>query len=83
MVLPHRAYMAIGTYSEILHNFQYDRHWGADRPSHDRGCNGSGSVLRQAFVEYEPLYTKQGDAATTPERATRVTRCEEGPMWVA
>jgi ribosomal protein S18 acetylase RimI-like enzyme len=41
------------------------------------------SVLRQAFLEYEPLYTKQGYAATTPERARIVTRCEEGPMWVA
>lgn len=40
-------------------------------------------VLKQAFAEYEPLYTKLGYAATTPERAAILTRMQEGPLWVA
>lgn len=40
-------------------------------------------VLRQAFAEYEPLYTRQGYAATTPERAAILMRMQEGPLWVA
>jgi GNAT superfamily N-acetyltransferase len=40
-------------------------------------------VLQQAFAEYEPLYTKQGYAATTPAKDTIVTRMLEGPVWVA
>jgi ribosomal protein S18 acetylase RimI-like enzyme len=41
------------------------------------------SVLQQAFAEYEPFYTKQGYAATTPAKATIITRMQEGPVWVA
>jgi len=41
------------------------------------------SVLRQAFAEYEPLYTEQGYAATTPATAEVVARMGQGPVWVA
>lgn len=41
------------------------------------------SVLRQAFAEYEPLYTEQGYAATTPGSAEIVARMAQGPLWVA
>jgi N-acetylglutamate synthase-like GNAT family acetyltransferase len=40
-------------------------------------------VLKQAFVEYEPLYTRPGYAATTPARTAILTRMQEGPLWVA
>jgi len=41
------------------------------------------SVLRQAFAEYEPLYTEQGYAATTPGAGEIATRMGQGPVWVA
>lgn len=41
------------------------------------------AVLKQAFAEYEPLYTKQGYAVTTAEESTIIMRMCEGPMWVA
>jgi GNAT superfamily N-acetyltransferase len=41
------------------------------------------SVLKKAFVEYKPLYTKQGYVATTPERGAILIRMQEGPLWVA
>jgi ribosomal protein S18 acetylase RimI-like enzyme len=41
------------------------------------------SVLRQAFAEYEPLYTEQGYAATTPGAGEIAARMGEGPVWVA
>lgn len=41
------------------------------------------SVLKKAFTEYEPLYTKEGYAETTPEGATILHRMREGPLWVA
>jgi GNAT superfamily N-acetyltransferase len=41
------------------------------------------SLLKKAFVEYKPLYTKQGYAATTPDRDAILTRMQEGPLWVA
>lgn len=41
------------------------------------------AVLRQAFLEYEPLYTPQGFAATTPTAEQIEDRWEEGPVWVA
>jgi putative acetyltransferase len=40
-------------------------------------------VLRRAFAEFEPLYTKKGYAATTPEAETIVIRMQEGPLWLA
>jgi GNAT superfamily N-acetyltransferase len=41
------------------------------------------SVLRQSFAEYEPLYTKEGYAATTPEPEDIRIRMEGGPVWIA
>jgi ribosomal protein S18 acetylase RimI-like enzyme len=55
---------------------QVRRATGKDAP-------GVVSVLRQAFAEYEPLYTEQGYRATTPATAEIVARMGQGPVWVA
>jgi GNAT superfamily N-acetyltransferase len=41
------------------------------------------SVLREAFIEYEPLYTPGGFSATTPTADQIRARWSEGPVWVA
>ncbi|HET9306399.1 MAG TPA: GNAT family N-acetyltransferase [Candidatus Sulfotelmatobacter sp.] len=41
------------------------------------------TVLHKSFVEFEPLYTRQGFAATTPDAAQVVARMREGPVWLA
>jgi putative acetyltransferase len=41
------------------------------------------TVLRQAFAEYEPLYTKEGYAATTPRADEILVRMNQGTIWVA
>jgi len=41
------------------------------------------SVLRQSFIEYEPLYTPAGFSATTPTSDQIRERWSEGPVWVA
>lgn len=41
------------------------------------------SVLHEAFVEYQPLYTPEAFAATTPPSDQIQTRMNEGPVWVA
>ena len=40
-------------------------------------------VLAAAFAEYEPLYTPEGLAATTPLAERIRARLDEGPIWVA
>jgi len=40
-------------------------------------------LLRDAFREFERLYTREGYAATTPEAAVVRERLKEGPTWVA
>ena len=40
-------------------------------------------VLMDSFIEYKPLYTEQGFAATTPESEQIHDRMNEGPLWVA
>ncbi len=40
-------------------------------------------VLREAFAEFEPLYTAAAFAATTPEPSELRRRLDEGPTWVA
>jgi ribosomal protein S18 acetylase RimI-like enzyme len=40
-------------------------------------------ILRQAFIEYEPLYTPLAFAATTPTSDQIQERWDEGPVWVA
>jgi GNAT superfamily N-acetyltransferase len=41
------------------------------------------SVLYQSFVEYEPFYTPEAFAATTPTADQLRERWREGPVWVA
>jgi putative acetyltransferase len=41
------------------------------------------SLLRQAFIEYEWLYTPAAFAATTPTASQIEARWSEGPVWVA
>jgi len=41
------------------------------------------SVLRQAFLEFEPLYTPRGFAATRPDAQQVLSRIDEGPLWIA
>jgi ribosomal protein S18 acetylase RimI-like enzyme len=41
------------------------------------------AVLAAAFVEYEPLYTTEGYAATTPGEAVIKNRFTEGKTWIA
>jgi ribosomal protein S18 acetylase RimI-like enzyme len=41
------------------------------------------AILYQSFVEYEPLYTRGGFAATTLNPPQVLARIREGPVWVA
>jgi ribosomal protein S18 acetylase RimI-like enzyme len=41
------------------------------------------SVLRYAFIEFEPLYTPAAFAATAPPSEQIQARWHEGPVWVA
>lgn len=41
------------------------------------------ATLRDAFAEFEPLYTPAAFAATTPTAARVRDRLREGPIWVA
>ena len=41
------------------------------------------TVLLQSFVEFEPLYTREAFAATTPNAAQVLARMREGPVWLA
>ena len=41
------------------------------------------AVLLEAFVEYKPLYTNEGYAATTPSSEEVLIRLQQGPAWVA
>lgn len=40
-------------------------------------------VLRESFIEFRPLYTDGGFAATTPNAQQVLLRLREGPVWVA
>jgi GNAT superfamily N-acetyltransferase len=40
-------------------------------------------VLHLSFIEFRPLYTPEGFAATTPNAEQILTRLQEGPCWVA
>jgi GNAT superfamily N-acetyltransferase len=40
-------------------------------------------VLLESFLEFKPLYTDDGFAATTPVAEQVVVRMREGPVWVA
>jgi GNAT superfamily N-acetyltransferase len=41
------------------------------------------ALLSESFVEFQPLYTPEGYAATSITPAEVATRIEEGPVWVA
>jgi GNAT superfamily N-acetyltransferase len=41
------------------------------------------SLLRLAFAEYQPLYTRKGYAWTTPGIRGIFARMRQGPLWVA
>ena len=41
------------------------------------------TLLREAFLEFEPLYTASAFAATTPTPDQNRARWHEGPVWVA
>ena len=43
-------------------------------------CAAIAEVLYQSFVEFKPLYTDGGFAATTPLAALHETRMREGPL---
>jgi ribosomal protein S18 acetylase RimI-like enzyme len=40
------------------------------------------AVLRQSFAEYQPQYTAEAFAVTTPKPAQMLVRMKEGPVWV-
>jgi GNAT superfamily N-acetyltransferase len=40
-------------------------------------------VLKEAFAEYESLYTKKGYEATAAARSAIVARMQQGPLWGA
>ena len=49
----------------------------------DRGDAGAiAAVLHEAFREFEPLYTAEGFAETTPTSEQIQERMSEGPVWV-
>jgi GNAT superfamily N-acetyltransferase len=41
------------------------------------------TVLHDAFIEYQPLYTQAGFAATALASEQLLERMREGPLWVA
>src|SRR6478609_21830 len=41
------------------------------------------AVLHTAFIEFEPIYTPGGFAATTPTAEQIEARWDEGPVWIA
>ena len=41
------------------------------------------ATIREAFAEFEPLYTRAGFLATTPTADELRARWSEGPVWVA
>ena len=40
------------------------------------------AVLQESFIEYKPLYTREGFIATTPVAAEVKKSIDEGPVWV-
>jgi GNAT superfamily N-acetyltransferase len=46
-------------------------------------CERVAWVLRAAFAEFEPLYTRAGFEATTPSAHEVARRLAAGPIWVA
>jgi N-acetylglutamate synthase-like GNAT family acetyltransferase len=53
------------------------------RRATERDAEELARVLRDAFAEFERLYTRAGYAATTPDADALRARLDEGPTWVA
>lgn len=52
------------------------------RQARANDAEGISSVLRVAFAEFEPRYTRSAFAATTPTPDGVLERMNEGPIWV-
>jgi len=48
-----------------------------------RDAEAISATLREAFAEFESLYTPAGFSATTPSKEQIEARFGEGPIWVA
>ena len=53
------------------------------RRATEKDADAVARVLRDAFAEFERLYTHAGYAATTPDAAHVRERLAEGPTWLA
>jgi putative acetyltransferase len=53
------------------------------RRAAEQDAQAVAEVLRQAFAEFESLYTAPAFAATTPGATLVLDRMREGPLWVA
>ncbi len=53
------------------------------RPANPDEAGAIAAVLRESFVEYERLYTREAFEATTPSAEGIRNRWSEGPVWVA
>src|SRR5215217_2163262 len=52
------------------------------RPATPSDAQVIAAVLHDAFVEFEPIYTPGGFAATTPTAEQIEARWHEGPVWI-
>src|SRR2546428_2972774 len=53
------------------------------RRATDKDVDTVARVLKDAFLEFERLYTRAGYDATTPDAAHVRERLAEGPTWLA
>jgi ribosomal protein S18 acetylase RimI-like enzyme len=53
------------------------------RPASLSDAQAIAAVLHTAFIEFEPIYTPGGFAATTPTAEQIEARWHEGPVWIA
>jgi putative acetyltransferase len=53
------------------------------RRATERDADALALILREAFVEFERLYTRAGYDATTPDADALRARLAEGPTWIA
>ena len=52
------------------------------RQAHGGDTASIAAVLQESFREFEPLYTPEAYAATTPSFEGVLERMKEGPVWV-
>jgi ribosomal protein S18 acetylase RimI-like enzyme len=81
-----RSVSLIRSISEIRHLPSVSRYPAPDlvrlRPAEPRDVDAIAATLREAFAEFEPLYTVAGFLATTPAPDQLRNRWGEGPAWV-